>query len=335
MTDDTGMFQHALFSIPNLVEGYTTDDNARALIVTVLLEEWGDTSSRDLMTRYLTFLAHALDPQTGHFRNFMDYQRHWLEVRGSDDSQGRTLWALGVLLRVRNVPSLHGAALHVFRGGLAVIGQATSPRAWAFALLGLDIYLKSHPDDGESTDLRNELAERLLALHDRNRSALWPWCEDNVTYCNAVLPHALIVSGVSMEQPDMVHTGLEALQWLSRLHGADEQPGHFVPVGSNGFYTRGGDRALFDQQPVEIQSMVSACLEAFHVTGDVYWQVEARPVYDPTTGGCRDGLHADRLNENQGAESTLAFLQAMLELRLAAREAPAPIHFGILESTRR
>jgi hypothetical protein len=193
--------------------------------------------------------------------------------------------------------------------------------------------------------MRDELAERLFALHDQNRTAEWPWCEDSVTYCNAALPHALLLSGECMRNPDMTHTGLEALQWLSHLHGADEAPGHFVPVGSNGFYTRGGDRALFDQQPVEIQAMVSACLEAFRLTGDVYWRKEARrafdwflgsndlnqPVYDPTTGGCRDGLHEDRLNENQGAESSLAFLHALLELRLSENTVPSPVAHGVLE----
>jgi glycosyltransferase involved in cell wall biosynthesis len=347
MTDDTGMFQHALFSIPNLLEGYTTDDNARALIVTVLLEEVGDVTARGLLTRYLAFLAHALDPSTGQFRNFMDYQRNWLEAKGSDDSHGRTLWALATMLRGPGSPSLHGAALHIFRSGLASISDMTSPRAWAFTLLGLDTYLKRHPDDAGSTSIRNELAERLLALHDRNRTEDWPWCEDHVTYCNAVLPHALIVSGVAMEQPDMIHTGLESLEWLSRLHGAGDVPDHFVPVGSNGFYSRGGERALFDQQPVEIQAMVSACLEAYRVTGDTYWRIESRrafewflgrndlhrPVYDPTTGGCRDGLHEDRLNENQGAESTLAFLQAMLELQLAQHDVPSGVPHGIKENT--
>jgi len=345
MTDDTGMFQHALFTIPNLLEGYTTDDNARALIVTVLLEEIGDETSADLMTRYLAFMVHVFDPATCHFRNFMGYQRRWLEVRGSDDSQGRALWALGTMLRSSGVSSLQCAALHVFRLGLTHIRSTTSPRAWAFALLGIDMYLKRHPDDTGTADLRNELADRLLSLHNRNRTQEWPWCEDNVTYCNAVLPHAMIVSGVAMENADMVHTGLEALQWLSRLHGADDVPDHFVPVGSNGFYVRGGDRALFDQQPVEIQSMVSACLEAYRITGDEYWRTESRrafdwflgrndlhrPVYDPVSGGCCDGLHPDRLNENQGAESSLAYLQSMLELRLAVDDVPTVNHYGILE----
>lgn len=348
MTDETGMFQHALFTVPNLLEGYTTDDNARALIVTALLEDAGNQTARDLMTRYLAFLVHALDPATGHFRNFMDYQRRWLEVRGSDDSQGRALWALGTLIGSTGDPAVRGAARHVFTNGLAAIVNTTSPRAWAFTLLGLDKYLKRHPEDGVATGLRNGLAERLFALHDRNRTEEWPWCEDNVTYCNAALPHALLVSGAAMDHPDMIHTGLEALQWLSRLHGADDDPGHFVPVGSNGFYVRGGDRALYDQQPVEIQAMVSACLEALRITGDDYWRTEARrafdwflgrndlrrPVYDAATGGCRDGLHEDRLNENQGAESSLAFLQGLLELRLAENLAPSPVSYGILEHAR-
>jgi hypothetical protein len=179
--------------------------------------------------------------------------------------------------------------------------------------------------------VQQELAARLLALYQNNRTEEWNWFEDRLTYCNAALSHAMLVCGQSMSNPTMTEVGLESLGWLARLQRADVEGKHFVPIGSNGFYPQGGERARFDQQPVEAQAMVSACLEAHRITGEKIWHKEARrsfewflgrndlhlPVYDPTTGGCRDGLHSDRPNENQGAESTLAFLQSLLEMRLA------------------
>jgi len=182
-----------------------------------------------------------------------------------------------------------------------------------------------------ASQVREELAGRLLTMYQSHRSDEWRWYEDILTYCNAALPHALLMCGQWIPNNAMTEAGLESLSWLADLQRADPNGGHFVPIGSNGFYQRGSERARFDQQPVEAQAMVSACLEAHRVTGDKRWRKEARrafewflgrndlnlPIYDPTTGGCRDGLHSDRPNENQGAESTLAFLQALLELRLA------------------
>jgi glycosyltransferase involved in cell wall biosynthesis len=331
MTDDTGMFQHAIFTVPNYREGYTIDDNARALTVSTLLEELGSEKTWELASRYLAFVWYAFNTETRRFRNFMDYQRNWLEESGSDDSHGRTLWALGTLLGRSNTPALQSLAGWLFEQALPVVIETTSPRAWAFALIGIHEYLRRFDGDRRAGQVREELAHRLLALYQTNRADEWRWYEESLTYCNAVLPHALLMCGQWIPNNDMTEAGLESLKWLADLQHADSNGGHFVPIGSNGFYQRGGDRARFDQQPVEAQAMVSACLEAHRVTGDKNWHKEARlafdwflgrndlnlPIYDPTTGGCRDGLHADRPNENQGAESSLAFLQAVLELRLA------------------
>jgi len=329
MTDETGILQHAIFTIPNYREGYTTDDNARALMVSALLEALGYEESLELTSRYLAFIWHAFNADTGRFRNFMDYQRHWLQVGDSDDCHGRTLWALGTVLGRSNTLALQSMAGHVFELSLPAILNTTSPRAWAFALIGIHEYLQRFAGDRRASQVREKLSGRLLSLYQSHRSDEWRWYEDKLTYCNAALPHALIMCGRSIPNPAMADAGLEALSWLADLHrGA---AGHFVPIGSNGFYQQGGERARFDQQPIEAQAMVSACLEAYRITGDKRWRKEARRafewflgrndlnllVYDPTTGGCRDGLHPDRLNENQGAESTLAFLQALLELRLA------------------
>jgi len=329
MTDETGMLQHARFTIPNYREGYSIDDNARALIVSTHLEELGSGGAFELASRYLAFIGYAFNTETGRFRNFMDYQRNWLEESGSDDSHGRTLWALGTVLGRSNTPALQSMAGWVLEQALPAILKTTSPRAWAFAIIGIHEYLRRFEGDRRANQVRDELAGRLLTLYQNSRSDEWCWYEAGLTYCNAVLPQALLMSGQWIPNKAMTEAGLESLRWLGDLQRSDR--GHFVPIGSNGFYPRGGVRARFDQQPVEAQTMASACLEAYRSTGDERWRKEARrafewflgrndlnlPVYDPTTGGCRDGLHPDRPNENQGAESTLAFLQTLLELRLA------------------
>jgi len=329
MTDETGILQHALFTVPNYSHGYTTDDNARALLVSILLDELGSSEGGGLASRYLAFLGFAFNDQNKRFRNFMDYQRRWAEDTGSDDSHGRAIWALGTVLSHSTKPSYHSMAGWLFEQALPSILVTTSPRAWAFALIGISEYSQKYSGDRMANQVSEELAGRLLKLYQSNRLEEWRWFERSLTYCNAALSHALLVCGKSIPNSAMTDAGMESLQWLAGLQCSRD--GHFVPIGSNGFYEYGNERARFDQQPVEAQAMVSACLEAFRITGDKHWNREARrafewflgrndlklPLYDATTGGCRDGLHPDRPNENQGVESTLAFLQSLLELRLA------------------
>lgn len=333
MTDGTGMIQHASFIVPNYHEGYSVDDNARALIVSTHLAELelGHGEALAMASRYLAFIGYAFNVKIGRFRNFMDYQRNWLEESGSEDSNGRTLWALGTVLGRSNMPALQSMAGWLFEQVLPAILETTSPRAWAFTLIGIHEYLRRFEGDRRASQIRDELAGRLLVSYQSNRSDKWRWYEDGLSYCNGALPQAMLMCGQWIPNNAMTEAGLESLGWLAELQRADEARGHFVPIGTNGFYQRGGKRARFDQQPVEAQTMISACLEAYRSTGDKRWRKEAQrafewflgrndlnlPVYDPTTGGCRDGLHPDRPNENQGAESTLAFLQALLELRLA------------------
>ena len=329
MTDETGILQHALFTVPNYSHGYTTDDNARALLVTILLNELGNSESVGLASRYFAFLGYAFNSQNKRFRNNMDYQRKWSEDVGSDDSHGRALWALGTVLSHSTIPSFNSMAGWLFEQALPSILATTSPRAWAFALIGISEYSQKYSGDRKALQVTEELAGRLMKLYESNRLEEWRWFERKLTYCNAALSHALLVCGRSIPNNAMTDAGLESLHWLADLHRAGN--GHFVPIGSNGFYPFGNERARFDQQPIEAQAMVSVCLEAFRITGDKRWNKEARrafewflgrndlklPLYDATTGGCRDGLHPDRTNQNQGAESTLAFLQSLLELRLA------------------
>ena len=340
LTDGTGILQHATFTTPDYGKGYTTDDNARALLVSALLDELGNKEANGLATRYLAFLWYAFNPETGRFRNFMDYQRNWLEDSGSDDSHGRGLWALGTVLGRLGTPTLDAMAGRLFQQSLPAIRETTSPRAWAFAILGVHEYLLRFDGDRRAGQIREELAGRLLGLYQENRRDDWRWFENGLSYCNAALPHALILCGQSASNATMLEAGLESLRWLVDLQRPEGSAGHFVPIGSNGFYPQGGERARFDQQPVEAQAMVSACLAGYRITSDKFWQKEARrafewflgrndlnlPVYDPTTGGCRDGLHSDRPNENQGAESLLAFLQALLETKLAENPMSTDAH---------
>lgn len=332
MTDDTGMLQHAIFAVPNYDEGYTTDDNARALILAVLLGqlEARETPAVDhLASRYLAFLGHAFNPANGRFRNFQSYERKWLEAEGSEDSHGRALRALGTVLGRSNDQSLCGAAGRIFEFAVPAVLAFSSPRAWAFALLGLEEYLAAFPGDRDAQKMSAALAGRLVDMYHSNQSPGWSWFEDVVAYSNARLPQAVLMAGHRTSDSAMVSVGLEALDWLSSLHRSDEN-NHFVPIGSQGFYRKGSGRARFDQQPVEAGGAVSASLAAYRITGDDRWRKEAWrafnwflgsndlqiPLYDAITGGCRDGLHPERVNENQGAESTLSFLMALVEMRL-------------------
>jgi glycosyltransferase involved in cell wall biosynthesis len=331
MTDTTGIVEHAVFVVPNHPEGYTTDDNARALIVAILLEELGVTApagSADLASRYLAFLWLAFEPVTKRFRNCLSYERQWHESEGSEDSHGRALWGLGTVLGRSKDAGLRGAAGRLFELAIPAAVEFKSPRACAFALLGLQEYLDSLPGDRAALNASDALANRLLHLYRAHQSDGWNWFENVLAYSNARLPQALIRAGIRNSNNEMAAAGLEALDWLTSVQRC-EVKGHFVPIGSQGFYSKKTEKARFDQQPVEACAAVSACLQAYRVTGKGRWRKEAWSafnwflgdndlqvaLYDPSTGGCRDGLHPDRANENQGAESTLSFLMALLEMR--------------------
>src|ERR1700720_4182932 len=336
LPDDVGMLQHAIFTIPNRAEGYTTDDNARALIFTVLLAQLGvDRSGRKTLSpnpdwpfRYLAFLEHAFHPEKKRFRNFLGYDRRWMEDQGSEDSHGRALWALGTLLARSENLGLRGAAGRLFEFSLPPALEFSSPRAWAYTLLGIQEYLNSYPGDRDAQKIRCALGRRLLDLYESIHTPDWKWFENVLAYGNARLSQAMLLAGSACADDRMVSAGLISLDWLMETQRCQTN-GHFVPIGSQGFYHQGGQKARFDQQPIEAGGAVSACLEAYRVTGDSRWRDEAwrafnwflgdndlqLALYDPETGGCRDGLHPDRVNQNQGAESTLSFLMALLEMR--------------------
>jgi glycosyltransferase involved in cell wall biosynthesis len=340
LTDDTGVLQHAIFTVPNRGEGHTTDDNARALIFTVMLERLGkDQPEKDkqekpnfpvanFSARYLSFLEHGFNPAKGRFRNFLGYDRRWNESDGSEDCHGRAVWALGTVLGRSSDHGLRCAAGRLFELSLPAVVEFYSPRACAYTLLGIQEYLDSYPGDRDAQKIRSVLGGRLLDMYESIRRPDWKWCENVLAYGNARLPQAMLFVGSACSDDRMVSAGLEALDWLTETQRC-ETNGHFVPIGSQGFYRQGGDKARFDQQPLEAAGAVSACLQAYRITGDSRWRSESwsafnwflgdndlqLPLYDCVTGGCRDGLHPDRANENQGAESTLSFLMALLEMR--------------------
>ena len=330
MTDSTGIFQHALYTVPNFSHGYCTDDNARAFILTVLLGELEEepARARTLATTYTAFINHAFDPKTKRFHNHLSFDRRWLDEQGSEDSHGRALWALGTGVGRSSHRSFQIMAGELFAQALPPVTEFTSPRAWAFILIGIHEYLRRLSGDRFVTQVRDTLTARLMELFDKVAQPDWPWFEEELSYDNAKLAHALILTGRATAQPAVFERGLQALRWLAELQTSEH--GHFRPIGSNGFYRRGGARADFDQQPIEAHAMVSACLEAYRATSDASWYEHAQrafdwflgwndlglEVYSPTTGGCRDALHVDRVNRNQGAESTLAFLLSLAEMQL-------------------
>lgn len=333
MTDDTGILQHAEWNVPRYEDGYCVDDNARALLCTALIEEsraLPPAVVRTHATRYLAFLRAALSTSNGRFRNFMSYRREWIEAVGSEDSHGRALWALGTFVARSSDAGRREVATRLFEAALGASLELTSPRAWAYTLLGVAEYLSGFPKHARALAVMKTLAGRLLGLFQQASDAEWPWFEDRLTYANARLPQAMIVAGAAMNREDMLEVGLRALDWLCKLQTHD---GLFAPIGSEGFFVRGKARAEFDHQPLEAAATVSACLSAFRRTHQRSWAEHARTafdwflgknhldvwVYDATTGGCRDGLHRDRPNENQGAESTLSFLTSLMELHLADR----------------
>ena len=332
MTDATGVFQHAVFTVPNFAEGYCADDNARALVLAVQLSELGGDQDevRSIATTCAAFLHHAFDQGTRRFHNFMSFDRRWLDQAGSEDCQGRALWALGTAVGRSPYRSFQMLAGQIFSRGLPELLECRSPRAWAFALIGIHEYLRRLGGDSMVNQIRDTLVWRLTDIYHRTAQQDWRWYEESLSYDNAKIPHALILSGSAMGRDDVLALGLESLRWLVEIQTSEQ--GHFRPIGSNGFHVRGGARADFDQQPVEANATVSACLAAFRITGDLWWNEQAqrafdwflgwndlgKELYSPQTGGCCDGLHVDRVNWNQGAESTLAFLLSLAEMRLSA-----------------
>ena len=334
MSSDTGIYQHATYTVPNRAEGYCVDDNARALILTAYVAE-DQSLPRELARaqgQYLAFVCDALNPTNGRFRNFMDFSHTWLELAGSEDSHGRALWSLGTVVGRCTNESYRKVAYSVFVRASTAVANTTSPRTWAYSVLGAQEILQNNPLNEMAIRLRDSSSDRLLSQYLACRTEGWKWFEEKLTYGNARLCQALILAGKSRGNPRMASAGLESLTWL-----AERQTSHsgvFSPIGTESYFSKQSESlhlepSTFDQQPLEAWASVSAYLTAYDVTSDPHWLKEADkaygwflgdnmpgiPLYDSLSGGCRDGLHADRPNENQGAESTLAFLCASLEMK--------------------
>lgn len=332
MCDDTGLFQHAVHCVPDRSHGYCVDDNARALLLACALNSPGELRlSEELTSRFAAFVQHAWNPDTRRFRNFMGFNRCWLEDSGSEDSHGRTLWALGVCALNDANLSRRTWAASLFAEAMPTAEALRSPRAWAFVLLGLDAYCAAIASDLRAARLRLVLADRLIAIFNAVETTDWVWFEEGLAYDNARLPQALILAGMATETPAYVETGLRSLRWL--VTQQTTAAGQFRPVGTVGFGERRQQPKAFDQQPLEATATISACLAAWRADHNIEWKVEATRVFawflgsndlsislvDLETGSCRDGLHPDRPNENRGGESVVSYLLGLSEIRQIAR----------------
>ncbi len=329
LTDDTGILQHANHTIPDRMYGYCTDDNARALLVAAMGQKYLPTNGLGLDSlsgHYLGFLLYAYNDQEGRFRNFMTYSRQWAEEIGSEDAHGRAIWSLGKAVAFLQNSGHLAMSTTLFKKALRAVENFNSPRAVAFSLVGLIAYLDKFSGDSDVRRAMEVLAERLFSQFKSNATDDWPWLEEALNYANGKLLQALLSSGYRLQRNDMIDMGLKSLKWLLAVQTEDK---HFVPVGSNGWYKKGGPRARFDQQPLEASAMVEVCVEAFNITRDRTWFENAAmcfnwflghndlnmSLYDPKTGGCRDGLMADGINQNEGAESSLAWLISLMTLQ--------------------
>jgi glycosyltransferase involved in cell wall biosynthesis len=332
LCDSTGMLQHAVHSVPDRSHGYCADDNARALLFSSLLTSFGEVQlSNSITARFAAFIQHAWNPDTRRFRNFMSYDRRWLEEQGSEDSHGRTLWALAECAGKDIDPSRRRWAGALFKTALAVVEEFSSPRAWAFSLLGLDAYCTQVAGDVLANRLRRLLADRLMSLFSKTETKDWVWFEDLLAYDNARLPQALIQTGLTTRTSPYIEVGLRSLRWLNSIQTTAS--GYFRPVGTKSFGRRRRRPEAFDQQPVEASAMISACLAAWRADDDAEWPMGALRAFEwflgendlqtalivPDTGSCSDGLHPDRSNENKGAESVLSYLLSLVEIRQLKR----------------
>ncbi len=332
MCDDTGLLQHAVHSVPDRSHGYCVDDNARALLVACALASTDEPRLPEALTaRLAAFLQHAWNPDVGRFRNFMSFERRWLESSGSEDSHGRALWALGECAASDSSASRRRWAASLFSDALPAVEHFSSPRAWAFTLLGLNAHCRVATRHSRDHEFQVLLADRLMSILSRVGTDDWMWFEERLTYDNARLSQALIATGTALRVPAYCAAGLRTLRWLMLQQVSNA--GIFRPVGSDSFHQARKPPRAFDQQPVEATATISAALEAWRADGDKRWQDDAArafawflgsndlstPLVDLETGSCCDGLHPDRANENRGGESVVSYLLSLAEMRQLAR----------------
>ncbi|UUX98486.1 glycosyltransferase family 4 protein [Sphingomonas sp. J315] len=333
MSDATGMLQHSIYAVPDRRHGYCIDDNARALILMHRIDPI-DASERDRWTSiYAAFVQFAWNPDARRFRNFMRSDRSWCEDEGSEDSNGRTLWALGVTAAEARDVKYRDWARVLFDQTASIAFDFGSPRARAFAMLGAAAMLDAHPGHALSRTLLERFGEELVSLLDAARRPEWEWFEIVLAYDNARLPEALIRAGRALDRPDFVACGLSTLSWIVGQQTSPE--GRFRAVGTESFGRAYADPMPFDQQPLEAQATIDACAAAFDAKGEARWVDEAHrayrwylgqndldlPLASAADGGCFDGLTPHGLNRNQGAESILALQLANCAISALSRRA--------------
>ena len=347
LTDSVGILQHAKFSVPDREHGYSTDDQARALVVALTAPTYCPEGANwdGLASRYLSYLLYAFDPATARFNNFVNYEHQWQRHVATEDVHARAVWALAHTVSHAKDEGKRALATELLELATAPARSFQSPRARALTILGIQVYLRRYGGASRFLRERRELAQLLFDQCQSNKSEDWLWPEDQLTYGNARIPHALIEAGISLPNDDMFDAGIQMLDWLDRIQTSDA--GCFTPIGTKGWYTRGGDQARFDQQPVEAQTMLDACLAAYRGTHDERWIRAGQKsfdwflghndlqiaLYDYTTGGCFDGLHPDRVNRNQGAESTVCWIQSLILMHELHDEISAFVPASVRAST--
>ncbi len=326
ITDDTGIFQHSKFGTPNRLEGYTTDDNARALIViTKYSQIKGNSQSDKLTDTYLSFLLH-MQRADGKMHNFLSYDRSFIDDEGSEDCAGRTLWACGYAINSKLSAERRLLAKEIFDKAFRWTCFFKSPRAKAFAILGLSHYHKAYAGDQNLTQNIKTLSDKLLEYYRNTCSNDWRWFEPYLTYVNGRLPQALFEAYTETKQTAYFRVAEESLKFLLEVQVSNDK---FVPIGNKGWYQKGKPRSMYDQQSVEAASMTEAALSAYRATSNRHYKKTARTifnwflgkntqnafVYNSATGGCYDGITEKGLNLNQGAEATVSYLSARMELQ--------------------
>jgi len=335
LTDQTGILQHAKYGIPNFREGYCIDDNARALMLSLMVyQRYKSPEVLKLLTVYMSFI-HYMQRPDGQFRNFLAYNLNFLDEIGSEDAFGRTVWSLGMLIRHAPNSACREMGIEIFHAAVPHFRGLTYLRGIANTVVGVCNYLFSFPTDEPMLELLSELSEKLLGAYRDQRTEDWKWFEPTMLYDNAILPLALLSAHEVTGDPALKETGLESLGFLAEICFPD---GWFSPVGNRGWYPKGGEVPRFDQQAIETMATVLAADQAFKISGAGLWQQRMHqcyrwflgandlhiPLFDHQTGGCCDGLEASGVNRNQGAESTLAYwISHMAVLRnLDAGEGP-------------
>jgi glycosyltransferase involved in cell wall biosynthesis len=319
LTDDTGIVQHAKYGIPNLKEGYCLDDNSRALIMALMAYQRNKSKEAfDLLPIYLSYI-HYMQKDDGNFRNFLSFSRQYLDEVGSEDSFGRTIWALGYLIGCAANNSYQEFAIELFRRSIPHFEKLTYIRGRANTIIGICNYLKVFPADEGMVQILTRLTQPLIEAYEQHKTADWHWFEESMTYDNAILPLALLHSYQITNDEKVKKIALESMKFLDDLTLSN---GYLSPVGNDGWYYRGGTFPVYDQQAIETMAMVLMHFEAYQTFREPEYiekmflsyrwflgeNTLRAPLYDHETKGCCDGLLPTGINRNQGAESTLAYL---------------------------